>query len=123
MEAIADPRPRLPRVTDDLAPPALLDLTIDAGPTTVIALSGELDPATAPTLEKAVAGLVADESVSHVVLDLSAVSFLDSSGLRALVSSRDQLAARGATMALRRPTANTRRVLDITGLSDAIDVE
>ena len=106
-----------------MARPALLDLKIEAGPTTVITLTGDLDPATAPLLEEAVATLVADDSVSRVLLDLEGLSFLDSSGLRVFVTAREALGTRGAQLALRRPTENTKRLLDITGLGEVIEVE
>src|SRR3954471_17558587 len=103
-----------------MARPALLDLQIDRSPITVITLSGDLDPSTAPLLEEAIGTLAADDSVSRVVLDLERLSFLDSSGLRVFVTAREALAARGAELALRRPTENTKRLLDITGLGEVI---
>jgi anti-anti-sigma factor len=110
-------------VTDDMAPPALLDLQVDGGPTTIIALSGDLDPSTAPVLEDAIAKVVADDSVSRVVLDLANLAFLDSSGLRVFVTARESLGVRDAKLALRNPTENTKRLLDITGLGEVIEVE
>lgn len=108
---------------DDTARTALLDLQIDAGPLTTITLAGDLDPATAPLLEGAIATAVGDDSVQRVVLDLSELSFLDSSGLRVFVTAREGLAKRGAELALRDPSDNTRRLLDITGLGEVIAVE
>ena len=110
-------------VPDDVSPAALLDVSIDAGPRTTVTLVGDLDPATAPVLEGAIASAVADEAVDHLVLDLDRVSFLDSSGLRVLVTTREALTARGADLALRNPSANIRRLLDITGLAEVIAVE
>lgn len=108
---------------DDAARTALLDVQIDAGPVTTIALAGDLDPATAPVLEEAVATAVADDSVSRVVLDLGGLSFLDSSGLRVFVTAREQLTARNAELVLRDPSDNIRRLLDITGLGQVISIE
>lgn len=110
-------------MTDDVARTALLDLSVDAGPITTITLAGDLDPATAPQLEEALATVVSDQTVGRVVLDLSGLSFLDSSGLRVLVAAREALGSRDADLALKGPTANTRRLLDITGLSEVIEVE
>ena len=102
---------------------AQLDITMTPGPTTVLALAGDLDPATAPLLEAALAEATAPGGVERVVLDLAGLAFLDSSGLRIFVTSREALAAQGATLALRSPSANTRRLLDVTGLGEIIDVE
>jgi anti-sigma B factor antagonist len=110
-------------VTDDVPRTALLDISIDHGPITTITLAGDLDPATAPSLDDAVGTLVADDSVGRVVLDLSGLSFLDSSGLRVFVTAREALGARGADLALRAPSANISRLLDITGLGEVIEVD
>ncbi len=108
---------------DDAARPALLDLQVDGGPTTTISLAGDLDPATAPTLEAAIAAALADPSVSRIVLDLGAVKFLDSSGLRVFVTTREELAGRNGHLVLRNASSNVRRLLDITGLGEVIDIE
>jgi anti-anti-sigma factor len=101
----------------------MLDLDVDHGPTTTIALSGDLDPATAPSLEAAIATLVDDAAVKRVVLDLGGLDFIDSSGLRVFVTTREALSQRGAALALRGATSNVRRLLDITGLGEIIAVE
>lgn len=102
---------------------ALLDLAVDPGPTTTIALAGDLDPATAPQLEAAIDEAATDDAVERVVLDLGGLAFLDSSGLRVFVTAREALRSRGAELALRNPTDNVRRLLDITGLGEIIAVE
>ena len=101
----------------------MLDLDVDPGPVTRIVLAGDLDPATAPALEAAVEALVADAAVARGLLDLGALAFIDSSGLRVFVTAREALAARGAALALANPSGNTRRLLDITGLGEIIAVE
>ena len=53
----------------------------------VVSVMGEVDLATAPALERTLAE-VADEGTGEVIVDLTACSFLDSNGLRALNSVR-----------------------------------
>ncbi len=108
---------------DDLPRSALLDIAVAGGAHTVLALTGDLDPATAPQLEQAIADAGAQAGVEQVTLDLAGVSFLDSSGLRVFVTAREGLRAQGAELALRNPSANIVRLLDITGLSEIIAVE
>lgn len=108
---------------DDAARSALLDVSVEAGPTTIVSLTGDLDPATAPKLQAAVDAAIADAVVTRVVLDLRGVNFLDSSGLRVFVTTREALAERGGNLVLRNASANIRRLLDITGLGEVIDVE
>jgi anti-sigma B factor antagonist len=110
-------------VPDETPRTALLDLSVDAGPSATITLVGELDPATAPLLDQQIEQLLTDESVTRVVLDLSGLTFLDSSGLRVFVTAREALTSRGGELALREPSANTQRLLDITGLGEIIAVE
>lgn len=108
---------------DDTPRRALLDLDVDAGTTTIIRLGGDLDPATAPLLEQAVQQAVDTAGVDRVVLDLGGLAFIDSSGLRVFVTARQALSERGATLLLRNPSANTKRLLDITGLGEIISVD
>ena len=58
-----------------------------------VAVSGEFDIVTAPMLEAAVVSGVVDGG-DTVVLDLSAVTFIDSSGLHALMSVSHDLGER-----------------------------
>ena len=59
---------------------------LETGPP-VVSVMGEVDLATAPALEQTLAD-VADEGTREVIVDLTACSFLDSHGLRALNSVR-----------------------------------
>lgn len=102
---------------------SLLDLSVQGGADTVIHISGDLDPATAPALEAALADAVADPAVSTVAVDLSELTFLDSSGLRVFVVARETMRARGAAFTLRSPSANVRRLLDVTGLGEVIEIQ
>ena len=89
----------------------------------MLALSGELDPATAPVLQAAVEEVMQDPAVKRLVLDLGGLDFVDSSGLRVFVTTRDALRARSGELVLRSPSANTERLLSITGLTEVVDVE
>jgi len=101
----------------------LLEIVALPGPQTTISLAGELDPATAPELQARLSALADDPAVTSVVIDLSQISFLDSSGLRVLVAGNEALRTRSADLILRGPSDNVRRILQVTGLSDLITVE
>ena len=99
-----------------------LTVTVEANAAPpVITLAGELDPHTAPLLERAVAQLLADGS-TDLVLDLSQLAFVDSSGLRVLIGAQRQLADQDGTLTLRAPSETVRRLLEITGLIDHIAI-
>jgi anti-sigma B factor antagonist len=78
----------------------------------VVAASGEIDLATASSFRTALIDAVADRA-GDLVVDLSDVTFMDSTGLGALVSARRRLALRGASLRLVGPAGGVRRILDI----------
>ena len=84
--------------------------------TTVVTVAGEIDMATASELRQ---GLVGTQG--HVIVDLRAVSFLDSSGIAALVTARKQLLETGGDLRLRKPQGIVRKVLEVTGLVSWIE--
>jgi anti-anti-sigma factor len=105
-------------------PEAPLVVAVDGAGTesVVFALRGELDPHTAPQLAAAVEQALTDET-REVVLDLSGILFVDSSGLRVIISTYRTMTDRDGRFVLRAPSATTRRILDVTGLADLIEVE
>ena len=71
---------------------------------------GELDIATAPVLEDA----LAEHRQRGVLLDLSRLSFLDSSGLHLLVRLRRDADAAGWSLEMTRPVGEASRVIEVT---------
>jgi anti-sigma B factor antagonist len=79
----------------------------------VVALHGELDIVSADWL----AGALVEIAGSTVVVDLSDLTFMDCSGIDALVAARNRILAEGlGRIVLARPGAIARRVLEIVGL-------
>lgn len=76
-------------------------------------LIGELDVAEADALIETVRSMVEPEG--DLTLDLKALEFVDSSGVRALVSIAGILDD-GATLILSEPTSPVRRVFDLVGI-------
>jgi anti-sigma B factor antagonist len=82
-----------------------------------VAVTGEIDMATAPELAQAIDAGV-HGSVQRVVVDLSNATFLDSSALNALVHAQRTLAERETTFTVVSPSDETvRRVFEITQLT------
>ena len=80
----------------------------------VVAMHGELDVASAGGLENSLVELAG----STLVVDLSGLMFMDSSGIGALVRARNRIKAEGlGEMVLTRPGEIVRRALEIVGLS------
>ena len=86
-------------------------------------VAGELDLATAPALREAVAGLLAAGEALTLVLELSGVSFLDSSGLGALLQARAEVLAAGGRLSLTGVQPGPRRVIAIAGLAGTFGLE
>jgi anti-anti-sigma factor len=75
---------------------------------TVLLVRGELDFATAPELLRVAA---ARGGRSRLVIDLGAVTFMDSSGLRALIQLRER--AHAQVLAVRAPRGRVRRLIEL----------
>ena len=82
---------------------------------------GELDLSTAPQLRDELLRL-ADAGAPQVTIDLSELGFIDSTGLSVIVTAMKRLRQQGGEMALRSPTPSTRKVLEITGLTEVISI-
>lgn len=91
------------------------------GDEVILVLVGELDPHTAPILRSSVDDAVSDATTT-LVLDVAGLQFIDSSGLRVIISAHKVMADKGGRLVLRAPTENTRRLLEITGLAEHVDL-
>ena len=97
--------------------PDLVLATETTGDRAVLTVRGELDAYSAPGLEDQVVRLLA-QGVGTIVLDLSGTGFLDSSGLRAILTAQRRLTEGGGQLSLRSPSEPVSRLLEITGLTD-----
>lgn len=92
-----------------------------AGEAAIVAVTGEVDALTVGRLREAIDAGLAQASSPRVVLDLSGVSFLASSGLAALVEGATDLGERGGWL---RVVAGSQRAvvraLEVTGLDDIL---
>jgi anti-anti-sigma factor len=89
----------------------------------VILLSGEIDLSNAETLETRIDQAIHVATVSKVVIDLTAVDFIDSRGLRLLTRIATAVAGRGSTFAvIAPPDSIARSVLDMTRMTDELAV-
>jgi anti-anti-sigma factor len=86
-------------------------------------VGGEVDANTAPALAEALATQRPDMAGERLVVDLSDIGFMDSSGLAALLDARGRLAASGGVLILRQPSRCVVRLLEITHLRRAFCIE
>jgi stage II sporulation protein AA (anti-sigma F factor antagonist) len=88
--------------------------------TGVVAVAGELDHDTAPTLERSTDSL-AVAGVTRIVVDCSALSFCDSTGLNVLLKARLRTTDAGGRFQLVAPSAQLRRLLELTGANGVFE--
>lgn len=88
-----------------------------------VRIDGELDLHTVPMFkESVVSALEATPGLSTVVVVLSEVTFIDSSGLGALLGQYRSLMSRGGQLILVDPRPQVQRVLQFSGLLKVIDM-
>ena len=87
-----------------------------------VKLYGELDGASAPLLRDRLASFIS-EPLGDLIIDLSDLTFLDSSGLALFVTMHKQLERAGQRLVLVGPTPMARRVLEITRLNTILHIE
>jgi anti-anti-sigma factor len=87
------------------------------GDTARIAIVGELDIATGPQLEKQARAMIARQ-VRELVIDLSQLTFIDSSGLRLFIALNDDASAGDWNLHLIRPSDAALTIFRITGAEE-----
>lgn len=85
----------------------------------MVRVKGELDMSTAPSLAHALAD--AGPADATVVVDLSAVAFLDSSAIGTLITAGRARNEAGGRLQIGGRSAIVERVLEITGLAQTSD--
>lgn len=98
-------------------------VTVDSSDrSTVLKLDGELDVATAPALEEAMASAFGADP-SSMVVDLTDLTFLDSTGIRVLVTAGRVAEGTGCSIVLMAPAAQVLRALRLTGVDRLLAIE
>jgi anti-sigma B factor antagonist len=90
-------------------------------PFTVLAVTGEVDVATAPSLRARLVELVGEGKVKLIV-DLEKVDFLDSTGLGVLISVVKRVRSEDGDLALVCTRKQILKVLEITGLTSVFAI-
>jgi len=88
----------------------------------VVFLTGELDMATAPELTGVLAPLI-EHGPPVLVLDFSGLSFIDSSGIAALVDSQQRLGEQRRRLSIHGAERGAVRVFEIAGFVDFLHVQ
>lgn len=93
--------------------------TRQVGERAVVEVIGEVDLDTAPQLgEQALSAL--NDISRHLVVDLSQVGFMDSTGLKVLLATQRRATLADGSFVLVGATRPVRRILELTGLDQAL---
>ena len=84
----------------------------------VVVVKGEIDMATAPTLDKALSKF----SKKEVFLDLRKTEFMDSAGLKVLITQRARIEEKGGVMRLVVGEGPVMRLLELAGVREAFSI-
>jgi anti-anti-sigma factor len=104
-----------------VATPDDFDVTVETlqEGTVLVRITGDLDLATSPRVDDALASAPVAE---RVVIDLTGCTFVDSSGMRVLVQVARDAPGSGRGVSLVAPGAGIRRVLEISGVDTLLPV-
>ncbi|MEU1202073.1 STAS domain-containing protein [Streptomyces sp. NPDC005813] len=99
--------------------PVSIDVTLPREGIALVTVEGDLDVETAPELRHHLSGQVR-AGRRHLLIDLAAVPFMDSSGINAILKALEETRLAGGSIRLVSPAPAVRRVLDLTGVNLAI---
>jgi anti-sigma B factor antagonist len=107
----------------DAVDPSALDIGVrPAADHDLVAVAGEIDLATAPQLNRALRGLLA-QGRNQMVVDLDGVTFMDASALSVLVAAHRSVTESGGSFSLVSHDARCVRLMRITGLAEVFSFQ
>jgi anti-anti-sigma factor len=86
-------------------------------------VSGDLDLATAPELQEAGEGALADPSCETLRLHIADVGFIDSTGLGVLIGLRNGAESKAKRLIVDAPSAAASRLLELSGLATVFEIQ
>lgn len=98
-----------------------IEVADTTSPTTLV-LSGEIDIATSGRVREALIA-ISSSGENKVVVDMTNVTFMDSTGLAALVGPLKRFRTLNGEIVLRSPSRGVQKVLEISGLTRVFTIE
>ena len=110
----------------DVSEPAANVLRIEISPApegtpVLVALAGEMDIVSSRTFADTISELE-QSAPDRIVVDLSGLTFVDSSGINALLQAARTVEARGGSLVLAAPGRHVRHVFEIARVADVVPV-
>ncbi|WEG12523.1 STAS domain-containing protein [Pullulanibacillus sp. KACC 23026] len=88
----------------------------------ILIINGEVDAFTAIRLKTALLELTEKEA-NKVVLDMSQVSYMDSTGIGVIIAGYKSAKKNQGSLIVKGLTSRVKRLFDITGLSEIVEVQ
>ena len=88
-----------------------------------VKLMGEIDHHSAVGVRSDIDGLIFEERPKKVVMDLSKISFMDSSGLGLIMGRYSLIKEFGGSLSLRAPSEAVMKILSLAGMERIIKIE
>lgn len=84
-----------------------------------LSVSGRLETITAPQLDAEIQAV--PEEVKELVMEISALEYVSSAGLRVFLMAHKKMKSRGGAMKISGANASVKKVFDITGFSPILN--
>lgn len=94
-----------------------------AGSILSVRVRGEIDHHTASAIRKGIDATLFEKRPKKLLFDLSAVSFMDSSGLGLIMGRFSVMKELGGEMVVWNPSAETRSILNLAGMERLVRIE
>ena len=88
----------------------------------VVSVSGEIDHHSASSMRREVDNIIWNRTPTHLILDMSEVDFMDSSGLGFIMGRYALMKEIGGTLSLRNPSAVVMKMLNLTGFDKKVRI-
>lgn len=88
----------------------------------IVYFKGDLDMHTGPQLKERITELMDSKNLSHLVIDLQDVDFIDSTGIGVLLGRYRNISSQGGEMALVNLQPGVKRVLKLAGLTKLVSI-
>jgi stage II sporulation protein AA (anti-sigma F factor antagonist) len=89
--------------------------------TLTVRLRGELDHHIAEQVREELDELIADERIMHLIIDMQAMTFMDSSGIGVLIGRYRIMARRKGSLSVRNMNPHIERIFQLSGLHQIIN--
>lgn len=99
-----------------------MNIKIQEGEKTTIALTGQLDTITSGEAEKVILPILKSD-VKEIVLDCAGLNYISSAGLRLLLIIQKKMAERKGSFRLINTSAGVKEIFELTGFSSFLTIE